>query len=767
MEFNRRYIFISILSGALALGFAPLGIELLWENIHIDLPWSIVFPILVSIVLGWKYGLISALSGGAWFPFLLWQNNGFPNISTFLVYTLIYVLMGAANSPFLIKRYKYQTVRVFFMLFVSVFLLMIYYRFVFNWILKFNPLFGLTNSMIKIDKEVLFGFFYKDSINFFSATIISLVLAKLPFINGLFGLPILAQSRGNHRIFFYTLLVFIGIWLSFVGLVKTLLKPENMLLYEHIVLALFTILSAGFAVMRILIHFRENEFLTLAKLNESENIFRKSIEFSPLPVILSNSQNRFVFLNKQFVESFGYTLSDIPTITDWFLKAYPNEKYRKEVVKEWEILVENAKIMHEPIFGKEYTIFCKNGEFKSVEISAFYEKDISIGLFHDITYRKKNENELIKAKERAVESDKLKTAFLNNLSHEIRTPMNAIIGFSNFLSEPDLETDKKTSFVKIIQTSSKQLLSIVNNILTVSALETKQERLRLTKVNINTILTDLFYAFNEQETNKKIKFTLYLALEKTEAHILTDSSKLTQIVHSLVSNAFKFTAKGSIEMGYHLKKETNQLIFYVKDSGIGIEKEQFQTIFEHFRQADLSLIKKYGGTGLGLSIAKGFVQMLGGNIWLESNFGAGSTFYFSVPYTVLNQNNTLLMTPKNEKKQRTVLVAEDEDFNFLYIEELLKSYDIEIIRTKNGLETIEKCKELDDIYLILMDIKMPFMDGYKAAQIIKQIRPKLPIIAQSAYAMEHEIEKYSNAFDDYITKPIDIQIFKEKLSHYF
>lgn len=392
--------------------------------------------------------------------------------------------------------------------------------------------------------------------------------------------------------------------------------------------------------------------------------------------------------------------------------------------------------------------------------------------------RQKAESELQKliidltaAKEHAEESDHLKTAFLQNISHEIRTPMNAIVGFSQLLTKPVLSDEKRKNYTDIIVNSSNQLLSIVTDILTISAIETKQEKLNIGIVRINNVIVDLLSIFKSQAFNQNISLYAKQQLTDKQSEIYTDKTKVTQILTNLITNALKFTHKGFIEFGYQLDSAASErpadVIFYVKDTGIGIAPEQQQNIFERFRQADISITKKYGGTGLGLSISKGFTELLGGKIWVESEPEKGSTFYFTVPYKPLNKHEIEKVNEKQITGAQTILIAEDEEFNFLYIEELLINQNYKLIHAKNGQDAIDKCISNPEINLILMDIKMPVMDGYTAANLIKEFKPRLPIIAQSAYALEHERERFTgNAFDDYITKPINSNELIKKIMKY-
>ncbi len=400
------------------------------------------------------------------------------------------------------------------------------------------------------------------------------------------------------------------------------------------------------------------------------------------------------------------------------------------------------------------------------------------GLVRDISERKKAEllikvkneelrqtnDELIAAKEKAEESDRLKTSFLLNMSHEIRTPMNAIIGFSKMLNNPELGDEKRKSFVSIIVNSTNQLLSIVNDILTISSVETKQEKLNIQKVCINSIIVELLAIFRTQAFNQNISFYGKQQLTDRQSEIYSDKTKIIQILSNLITNAFKFTYQGFIEFGYQLKNE--YLEFYVKDSGIGIETEMQEKIFERFRQANESINKRYGGTGLGLAISKAFTELLGGRIWVQSELDKGATFYFTIPYTPVHEIDKTNSPNIQNLNYPTVLVAENDESNFLLIEELLSDMNLKLIHAKDGKEAVEICHTNSKIDLVLMDIKMPIMNGHEAAKILKECKPDLPIVAQSAYALEHERAIFEGIFDDYLTKPINEDILKQMVMKY-
>jgi PAS domain S-box-containing protein len=366
--------------------------------------------------------------------------------------------------------------------------------------------------------------------------------------------------------------------------------------------------------------------------------------------------------------------------------------------------------------------------------------------------------ELLEAKERAEDSNRLKTAFLQNMSHEIRTPINAIYGFAGLLSFPDLSDEKRTEFISIIQNSTNQLIAVVNDILTISSIDTGQEKINNTNVALNTLIAETEAVFNQQISERPILVKGKKTLPDAESHIVTDNTKLNQILTNLLANAIKYTSFGEIIFGYDLKGDF--LEFYVKDTGIGIEKSKHKLIFDRFVQADDSIRFEYGGTGLGLSICKGYVELLGGQIWVDSEPGKGSTFMFTIPYVPVVPKNQASMNgsiPIMQDSNFTILVAEDDEFSFILLNELLKTYNCRIIQARNGKEAVEACRQNPMVSMVLMDIKMPVMDGVTATRLIKDFRPTLPVIAQSAYATEQDIENAKGIFEAYITKPINAE----------
>ena len=382
---------------------------------------------------------------------------------------------------------------------------------------------------------------------------------------------------------------------------------------------------------------------------------------------------------------------------------------------------------------------------------------------------KQTNEELYKAKERAEESDRLKSAFLANMSHEIRTPMNGLIGFANLINAPNISADKRKHFTEVIQNSCNRLLNIVNDIIDISKIETGQVIINIEKTNINDIILELFSFYKPVSHKNNVNLYTGKTLKEAKAIIETDKVKFTQILNNLLNNAIKFTHEGYIKFGYTLKD--NMLEFYVKDSGIGISPDQQNIIFDRFQQARQKDMFNNSGTGLGLAIAKAYIEILGGKIWVKSEPGKGSAFYFTLPYNKSkNSEKSEGLKNTNLKPKLTVLIIEDEEINFLLLEEILLELDIKILHARNGKETLQIVKDHKEIELILMDIKLPDTNGYILTKKVKKILPSVPVIAQTAYAMEGDREKALSAgCVDYISKPIVqkelIEIIDKQTNH--
>jgi signal transduction histidine kinase/CheY-like chemotaxis protein len=376
----------------------------------------------------------------------------------------------------------------------------------------------------------------------------------------------------------------------------------------------------------------------------------------------------------------------------------------------------------------------------------------------------KSLEQLKEEKEKAEENDRLKSVFLAEMSHEIRTPMNAIIGFSNLLLKNSLSGKNRSEFIRLIIDNGNSLLNLINDIIDVSKIEAEQLKINLVKCNLTELLQDLYLYYNDLIVRSK-RDKLVIELKIPPSHkdrnvfIFTDPHRLRQILVNLINNAIKFTYEGRIVFGFKTNND-NITEFFIKDTGPGIADDKINSIFDRFEKADDPYTKNNTGSGLGLSISKQLVELLGGNIWVKSSEGKGSTFYFNIPSgraTIEKFRNIEKGIKFNESfdwSDKSILVAEDEKANFIYIKTILAKAKAKVFWAENGLEAVKICKR-KDIDLVLMDIKMPVMNGYDATVKIKSLYPDMPVIAQTAYTMSDDIERFMKAgCTDYIIKPI-------------
>ena len=414
------------------------------------------------------------------------------------------------------------------------------------------------------------------------------------------------------------------------------------------------------------------------------------------------------------------------------------------------------------IFLALIVLFIAYRKKKHSEVEMYSDK---LNLENVLEEKNKELNTQIVERKIAEESDKLKSAFLANMSHELRTPMNAIIAFSNFLRDPDLPEAKRQEYLDHITGAGDNLLHLIDDIIDIAKLESKQLKISIGPVNISRMLRELKKVFEKIKLKNEYKADLILSTDPHNDYIVnTDVLRVKQIMINLIDNAFKYTARGAIEFGFKLVDEG--ILFFVRDTGIGIEPEKQIKIFDRFLQIDSELNRKYGGTGLGLTISKNLAELLGGRIWVESVPGKGSTFFVTIPPNELRTVEVLgndIIQPSKPSRERnynwsakTILVAEDEELNFKVLDSCLSKTHARILRASDGMKAVELCRN-EKVDIVLMDIQMPVMDGYEASQIIKTIEPSLPIIAQTSYAMANEKERCLDAgCDDFITKPLDL-----------
>ncbi|RLD52281.1 MAG: hypothetical protein DRJ05_17565, partial [Bacteroidetes bacterium] len=485
----------------------------------------------------------------------------------------------------------------------------------------------------------------------------------------------------------------------------------------------------------------------------------RNTEGWPVEYVSPNVKEVFDFSVKEFISGdFLYAELILPEDTervDTEVAFYSKNGVKNFIHQPYRIVRKDGQI----IWVDDFTSILRNENGDIIHY---------LGYIVDITEHKQVEEELIKAKERAEESDRLKTAFLHNISHEIRSPMNGILGFTNLLLEPGLTSEEQHKYIEIIKNSGDRMLNTIDDLIDISIIDSGQSKLAVSEFNVNEQIECLYKFFKPEAEKKGIQLSIYKCLNTQDAIIKTDQEKVYAILLNLIKNGIKFTNEGSIEFGYNKKADSTsaELEFFVKDTGIGIHKEYQQTIFNRFVQTDLGLSKNYEGSGLGLSISKAYIEMLGGKIWVESKEGEGSVFYFTIPYSTgrnkISTNNEAESATKSEHevKKLKILIAENEESADLYLTKLLKNYYKRAFHAKTGIEAVEICRNNPDIDLIMMDIKMPKMSGYEATQKIREFNKNVIIIAQTAYALISDRDKAIKAgCNDYISKPIE----KDKL----
>ncbi len=439
--------------------------------------------------------------------------------------------------------------------------------------------------------------------------------------------------------------------------------------------------------------------------------------------------------------------------------------YRKQITSD----VSDARL--------EFRYRCKDGSVKWAEqntrIVRIEESNVIEyrSILHNITQRKQAALELEIAKEKAEESDRLKSAFLANMSHEIRTPMNGILGFAELLKEPKLDGNLQREYIEIIEKSGMRMLNIINDIIDISKIESGQMKVVNSETNLNEEVEYIYKFFKPEVEKKGVQLNCTMSLPGKDALILTDRDKIYSILMNLVKNAIKFTQSGSIDFGYRIKDEFIE--FFVKDTGTGIPPDKIRVIFERFRQGSEMHNRNYEGAGLGLAISKAFTEMLGGKIWAESTPGRGSMFYFTIPFvkSEISDKETTESTAKSFEKVKLsdlkILVAEDDIISDLLITKAVRSLSKNILHAKTGLEAISLLKENPDIDLVLMDIRMPDLDGYETTRQIRTFNQEVIIIAQTAYGLVGDKEKAIEAgCNDYVSKPINQALLLNTINKY-
>ena len=529
-----------------------------------------------------------------------------------------------------------------------------------------------------------------------------------------------------------------------------------------------------------LYHFLENAVVIVAAFNDEKSQFNiKHVsgfekDIKKINEILGHNPVGMSFPQNKFLTNFD-NAGNVIILKDELERQTLGELNKDKIEQIKEIIkvhkIYNISLArHNKLLGNISILTLNKSIIKFKHIIETFVHQVSVAL-----HRSQLEYELKKSKEKAEESDQLKTAFLANMSHEIRTPMNGILGFAEMLNDDTLTAGNKKKYLDIINSNGKMLVNLIDDIIDFAKIEAGQIKVVNQDFSLNALLSQVHSSFLSESLKKEksnVKLRLRKAFPNENCFIKSDPNRLRQVLINLIGNAFKFTSDGFIEFGYDLNKE-NMLEFYVTDSGIGIPEEKLHLIFERFIQADSSRTRKYGGSGLGLAISKGFVELLGGQMWVESVLDVGSSFYFTIPYAPVKQTSDSILEDKKPKSKyiwegKSILVAEDDKFSYKFLEGFLKQTKANVVHAEDGKQAVEICRENRNIDIVLMDIQMPELNGLEATLIIKGFNKDLPIIAQTANAIPEERQKcFEAGCSDFITKPVNINELYRKIDKFF
>ena len=507
-----------------------------------------------------------------------------------------------------------------------------------------------------------------------------------------------------------------------------------------------------------------------AALRETEKLYRTLFEAANDRIGLFTLDGKVMLLNSAFYESVGYTREEFLSL-DQRAMIHPDDRDRLDL---------EGKELHEKGFSAhEYRVLHKNGTYLHMSSKIVLikgeegEEDLVLFIMRDISERKQSIKELERAKERAVESDKLKSAFLANMSHEIRTPMNSIIGFSNLLNRSDLGNEEKELYVNRIVSNSESLLTLITDIIDLAKIKSGQVAINYGRILLSKLISEMKqHACDEARRLQKENLEIITKVEVGECVVEADVLRLTQVLKNLINNAIKFTAEGSVEIGCKLDGSGKNVVLYVRDTGIGIAPEHFDVIFDQFRQVDGSNTRKFGGTGLGLAICHNLVKLMEGRIWVESELGKGSLFQVELP--LLAPGIKKHHEPPEEKVSAfseskleiSILAVDDEPHTLELYQAILNSLGHSVKTAENGYEALRLLEQFPLPDLILMDVQMPVLSGTDTLKIIRERHPDLQVVAQSAHALVGDRERFmKEGYDEYLPKPFTSEQLERVISN--
>jgi PAS domain S-box-containing protein len=497
---------------------------------------------------------------------------------------------------------------------------------------------------------------------------------------------------------------------------------------------------------------------TEAALRETERLYRILFEAADDRIGIFTSDGKPLLMNDAFYQSLGYTREEYLAMDD---QESVHQEDKKRMCEDTRQLLQQGYSEH------KYKARHKDGHYmhmssKAVLISGDQgEEDLVLLIIRDISDREKFIEELETAKQAAEESDKLKSAFLANMSHEIRTPMNSIVGFSSLLISDGVDDRARKTYVDRIVRNSELLLALISDIVDLAKIESRQLSLIYGKLRISELLEELNqYTLEELERMKNKKLKVVVEQEAREVEMETDVIRITQVMKNLINNAVKFTDQGSITIGAKCDTRRNQVVFHVRDTGIGIDPEHFVVIFEQFRQLDGSDTRRFGGTGLGLAICKNLVQLMGGRIWVESNPGDGALFQVELPLKrpkKMKQDHPEPVETKPGSGVREglfIMVVDDEPDSADLLEEFLSNMGHRVIKVPDGFEALKYLEQSSLPDVVMLDVEMPVLSGTDILRIIRERYGEISVVAQSAHALLGDRARFLNeGYDEYLPKP--------------
>lgn len=683
---------------------------------------------------------------------------------------------------------------------------------------------------ILVSLALLFLFFFRHrfdapfKIHFISVCLLALSVAGLLTFGSanslyfsLLAVVVNALLLGKERAFFYffvtvVFVVVIAIIFS-LGIVKPVLSVDatsGILTWVNILVSIsITLVTCIMVTDNLLSNY---EYLLSSLSDENNNLAAQNKKHTglllslPLPVLVYNQAGQIFFTSNSFVSLTGYTLLDLPDITTWSEKFFPEEYLRKKNMAALKEDLRCARDTGNAQASRILTVVLKNGSTRSVEVFVgVLGDDVVLTLFDvndrmlidkllreqlaklqeqnlimdqqikslmqnevdlkvncdnlDIANKQLSElnKELLVAKHKAEENEKLKSSFIQNMSHEIRTPMNAIVGFTSLLNDAELNEDKRNHYIGIIRSSSEQLLKIVNDILDVSKIEAGMVDITVSTFGVYELMKKIHVNNRDNAQKKSVFFDVVMPDDYAKIQMHSDQTKVRQILENVVNNAIKFTDKGYVRLGFVVAGE--HAVFYVEDSGIGIDGKEQERIFERFSQGDTGASRRWGGTGLGLSICKSYVELLGGTISLKSELSKGSRFEISLPLTkddsIMTAIDGLVPQLTGLKDKIKIVVVEDEDVNLMYYDEMFSESGFDLVYFKEGIPAVDYLAVNNDVSLVVMDIKLPDISGFDAVKIMKKNNSLLPIIVVTAYASGSEKVLSLSVGSDYcFSKPV-------------